>query len=388
MNTVLVVTWTSKMRKKLLAHKLESNRHIVCPVCGEEFKSDGGKNTHFAQFHPANQEMVCTFCSGKFNRAQAYMGHIENDQCTGFSAIRYKEQRAKKEAIRTIMSRILEPAERGLMIQATSNASSVDGGVQVSLSDSQEMTTSTEISSRKSIDTPGSECGTEAVTMQLRGMSLWPAPGEKHDVEMDPEERSLMTFSDMEHNRDKERPGRKYHHENNTGNLPIAPEPETSILGSINGSASEVSVKSWATWQSRSVTSNASGGREIGEKRKQEPWDANKFFSQAIGKWMCICDKLFDTEKDFNSHIKSGIHLAGTFRCPNCLRMFKSVTALTAHCESASVRCKINKDKNYAAIMDEISAGLIGADGENEDGSVRYRAISAEEAGIDLKKVD
>ncbi|ODH40339.1 hypothetical protein ACO22_01655 [Paracoccidioides brasiliensis] len=145
--------------------------------------------------------------------------------------------------------------------------------------------------------------------MQLRGMSLWPSPGEKHDVEMDPEERSLMTFSDVEHNRDKERPGRKYHHENNTGNLSTTPEPETSILGSIND-------------------------------------------------------------------------------CPSCLRMFKSVTALTAHCESASVRCKINKDKNYAAIMDEISAGLIGADGENEDGSVRYRTISAEEAGIDLKKVD
>ncbi|ODH48023.1 hypothetical protein GX48_05870 [Paracoccidioides brasiliensis] len=194
-------------------------------------------------------------------------------------------------------------------------------------------------------------------------MSLWPSPGEKHDVEMDPEERSLMTFSDVEHNRDKERPGRKYHHENNTGNLSTTPEPETSILGSINESASEVPVKSWATWQSRSVTSNASGGREIGEKRRREPWDAN-------------------------NHIKSSIHLAGAFRCPSCLRMFKSVTALTARCESASVRCKINKDKNYAAIMDEISAGLIGADGENEDGSVRYRTISAEEAGIDLKKVD
>ncbi|EEH20366.1 hypothetical protein PABG_02625 [Paracoccidioides brasiliensis Pb03] len=110
-------------------------------------------------------------------------------------------------------------------------------------------------------------------------MSLWPSPGEKHDVEMDPEERSLMTFSDVEHNRDKERPGRKYHHENNTGNLSTTPEPETSILGSINESASEVPVKSWATWQSRSVTSNASGGREIGEKRRREPWDANKFFS-------------------------------------------------------------------------------------------------------------
>ncbi|KGM92746.1 uncharacterized protein PADG_11204 [Paracoccidioides brasiliensis Pb18] len=134
--------------KELLAHKLESNRHIVCPVCGEEFKSDGGKNTHFAQFHPANQEMVCTFCSGKFSRAQAYMGHIENDQCTGFSALRYKEQRVEKCL-----------AERGLMIQDPSNASSVDGGVQVSLSDSQEMTTATEISSRKSIDTPGSELG-------------------------------------------------------------------------------------------------------------------------------------------------------------------------------------------------------------------------------------
>lgn len=60
--------------------------------------------------------------------------------------------------------------------------------------------------------------------------------------------------------------------------------------------------------------------------------------------------------------------------CPSCLRIFKTTSALVAHCESATTRCKINQSANYRQIMDEISGGVLETNGHLIDGSVRYEA--------------
>ncbi|KLJ11852.1 hypothetical protein EMPG_12999 [Blastomyces silverae] len=370
--------------RELFAHKLESNRHIACPCCGEEFKSEGGKNTHFAQYHRVNQEMVCHFCHAKFSRAHAYMCHIENDQCPSFSAERYREQRVKKEALRTVMSRALGPAENGLGLADSSITSSLDGGVGLSLLDGRE-TASTSGERSKPGTTGRSGCDTTSVSMQLRGMSLWPAPGEKQEMEMGPEEQVFMAYSDAGYDRDDEEARRSFR-ANNSG-PPTSPMGKHTPLTELNETASRASDNTWGTWESKFAPSPTHPESAAVETRQQEPWSPSKFFSPAMGKWVCVCDKLFDSEKDFEGHIKSGIHMGGVFRCPGCLRMFKTSAALTAHCESATVRCKVNKDENYARILDEVSAGLIEPAGENEDGSIRYRTVVPSQTGIDLKKV-
>ncbi|OAX84107.1 hypothetical protein ACJ72_01519 [Emergomyces africanus] len=371
--------------RELFAHKLESNSHIVCPCCGEEFRSEGGKNTHFAQFHRADQEMVCHFCSAKFSRAHAYMCHIENDQCPSFSAEKYREQRVKKEALRTVMSRALGSTGNRLGLPGSSISSSVDGGVGIPLLDSQE-TMSPRSESSKPATTNGSGWDTASVTVQLRGMSFWPAPSEKKErAEMGPEESDLMVYSDAGHARDEEEARSSFRSFGNSG--PPNPRGKHALVY-FDESASQVSGNTSTTWESQSVASPMPQATRTLEKRQQEPWSPSKFFSPAIGKWVCVCDKVFDSEQEFNSHIKSGIHMGGVFRCPSCLRMFKTSTALTAHCESATVRCTVNKDENYARIMDEISAGLIEPAGENEDGSIRYRTVSPSQTGIDLKNIN
>ncbi|PGH03644.1 hypothetical protein GX51_03908 [Blastomyces parvus] len=369
--------------RELFAHKLESNKHIACPSCGEEFKSEGGKNTHFAQFHRANQEMVCHFCKAKFSRAHAYMCHIENDQCPSFSAERYREQRVKKEALRTVLSRALGPDE-GLGLAGSSITSSIDGGVGLSLLDRGE-TVSTSGESSKPGDTASSRRDSAAISTQLRGMSLWPAPGEEQEVAMDPEEQVLMAYSEAGYGRDDE--GARSSFRTNNSGPPSSTRVKHGPLIDVDETASKASDNTWGTWESKFAPLPMPRESETGEKREQEPWSPARFFSPAMGKWVCVCDKLFDSEKEFEGHIKSGIHMGGVFRCPGCLRMFKTSAALTAHCESATVRCEVNKDENYARIMDEISAGLIEPDGENEDGSIRYKTVVPSQPAINLKNV-
>ncbi|PGH10528.1 hypothetical protein AJ79_05456 [Helicocarpus griseus UAMH5409] len=384
--------------KELLYHKLDSNMHIVCPCCGEEFKSEGGKNTHFHQvqnctlksleppfilnkgFHKANQDMECHFCDAKFSRAQSYVSHIENDQCPSYSAKRYKEERAKKEALRTVMSRTLGPAGSNLLLPAPSNSSSVNGGVQLSLLDGDDTVSSSTAS--KSSTAGGAGWDTTSVSVQLRGMSLWPAPGQQQEAEMDPDERDLITYSEVGYDRDDD--DATSHNRSSNSDFPTTPKGKSALLIDMDDSASRASGTSWGTWKSSSV---ARPETEVSNEPVKVEWSVDKFFSPTLGKYLCVCDKAFDSEKEFDNHIKSGVHAAGVFRCPSCLRMFKTSTALTAHCEAATVRCKVNRDENYARIMDEISGGLIEPIGENEDGTIRYRTVPPEKKTIDIKNV-
>lgn len=50
------------------------------------------------------------------------------------------------------------------------------------------------------------------------------------------------------------------------------------------------------------------------------------------------------------------------------------MAGLISHCETSSVRCKINESSRYAQIIDELSGGLIQATGYNEDSTVKYEA--------------
>lgn len=65
-----------------------------------------------------------------------------------------------------------------------------------------------------------------------------------------------------------------------------------------------------------------------------------------------------------------------TDSCPGCLRLFKTHTALVAHAESATARCKISSSGNFGQLMDDLSGGFIEAVGFNTDGSVKFGASS------------
>lgn len=50
------------------------------------------------------------------------------------------------------------------------------------------------------------------------------------------------------------------------------------------------------------------------------------------------------------------------------------MAGLISHCENSSVRCKINDGAEYAQVIDELSGGVIQANGYHEDGTVKYEA--------------
>lgn len=49
-------------------------------------------------------------------------------------------------------------------------------------------------------------------------------------------------------------------------------------------------------------------------------------------------------------------------KCPTCLRYFDTATALVAHCESRSAKCRINKADDYGKFLDRMTGGFLGVE--------------------------
>ncbi|KAL9105294.1 MAG: hypothetical protein Q9227_009509 [Pyrenula ochraceoflavens] len=80
-------------------HQMQSPRHIACPVCGMEFKSEGGASAHINQRHPQSANLRCVGCNERFDRASAYMRHIEHGQCRVISRNTFELARAKRQIL-------------------------------------------------------------------------------------------------------------------------------------------------------------------------------------------------------------------------------------------------------------------------------------------------
>ena len=91
------------------------------------------------------------------------------------------------------------------------------------------------------------------------------------------------------------------------------------------------------------------------------------------------CARNMKTVEDFRSHLLEAAHIGGKTQCPACLKKFNSVFALVSHCEMGSTKCQIRKMPNYDEVLRELTSGVLTTTGYLEDGSVRYKAVDADE---------
>ncbi|PYH41594.1 putative C2H2 finger domain protein [Aspergillus saccharolyticus JOP 1030-1] len=89
--------------ERLLLHKITSVRHIVCPVCGVEFRSTGGRDVHIRQNHRADQSIKCRGCPLTFKTASGLMQHVESNGCRRISQSRLIQQQQTRLMIAEVL---------------------------------------------------------------------------------------------------------------------------------------------------------------------------------------------------------------------------------------------------------------------------------------------
>jgi hypothetical protein len=107
------------------------------------------------------------------------------------------------------------------------------------------------------------------------------------------------------------------------------------------------------------------------------PLDIEKYWDpirQIYGCPTAKCRRQFRTADQFRKHLLSSAHIGGQITCPTCLKRFATTAAWVAHTESASKKCGIRNSFNYNHVMREITGGVLGTQGFNDDGSVKFVA--------------
>lgn len=110
--------------------------------------------------------------------------------------------------------------------------------------------------------------------------------------------------------------------------------------------------------------------------------DVQRFWDAVQKCYICpgeTCQRRFTRSIEFERHLVSSAHVGGKVVCPSCLKRFASTTAWVAHCESASKRCDIRNSSDFNNVMREITGGVLGTQGFNDDGTVKYVAPEIQE---------
>ena len=288
------------------------------------------------------------------------MSHIEQGLCEGrgnrqpITLDRFEEEKAKKQIMKEVYEEERKTEPRRAVIHGASTiaaASSVDGGVQIGrdaslLNDSlldrdldqdPQEDDSTELLKAKTSNTRAREF--------MASMNQWPSLPNKSKVqarledqkaakETDEAESDLMTFTEI-----------------------------TRVADNVPGWTKKL-FSNAPTPRPMSTITSGSGASQ---------WDPYVFFDGATQKFVCKCGAALDTPEGLKNHLLDK-HRSSTATCPSCHRIFKNVTALAQHAETATVRCDINKSIRYREFVRDLTAGIVDVGGHNIDGSVKYAA--------------
>ncbi|KKY27809.1 putative c2h2 finger domain [Diplodia seriata] len=92
-------------------------------------------------------------------------------------------------------------------------------------------------------------------------------------------------------------------------------------------------------------------------------YNPERFFNPVIEMYSCPfpqCDDNFTEPYMLEFHINTE-HGISQQRCPQCLKLFKSTTALVAHCEAPTSECGISRSDRFGQAIDQFSGGFLGA---------------------------
>ena len=103
-------------------------------------------------------------------------------------------------------------------------------------------------------------------------------------------------------------------------------------------------------------------------------WEHKYEFVFCLKPLLTSSSKSFKTVSDFKAHLESLTHRGVDHRCPYCLKIFKSPTALTQHMEAPSTRCRIKESTHFERAVNLVSGGFLEVSGRHVDSSVRYDA--------------
>ena len=369
------------------------------------------------QNHRADQNVTCPGCGDVFTRAGNYVAHLEDGKCKSITKKDFQGSIQQKHVVNEIMK---NPEEfiQGLRMNKTLTPTSDKPGLIVDGSETQE----TEEGGVPLLDQEDEaqkggykplQAEVNLIDMNIpytrSNVETWPRlPGQQpsqltssmHSLSLNSRTPSIngseVSASEYASEITSRRGGTKVY----TESFPSLNSPR--IPASLNGDDDTASVATstvgsstnrpmaWTTaktsqalfkdakptppagdwtavWNYRQQEAAANDSTNLFRSRLWDPdskeYDVELFFNSMIEKYRCPfpeCDgTYYDEPSDIEGHLRV-THLKTSYRCPLCLKIFRSANALVSHSEAGG-KCKVKKSSMYDKLLDEISGGYLKA---------------------------
>ncbi|KAJ9613211.1 hypothetical protein H2200_003153 [Cladophialophora chaetospira] len=390
-------------------HQLGSSNHVCCPICALEFKSAGARDAHVSSYHRAATNVECAGCEEKFKSGAALMFHIEQDECSVIGVRDFQMQRAERQIQKdaweaevdpfglTQTARnhnsiintnagddLLEGDQAGRPVQSLNNVSRGPGSLasQAQYPPLAQSQVSTGLNGRPAaqpsilgartssnlidLNEPAKAMSVLNINQQSWGFQQ-PALQQPQYAD-DPRIKNWVnsvnsaTLPPNENGSDVASP-----YENKRIPSDLSSPLPASTQALPNQSAPHQHI---IRMPAHSIVSTTT------QLEVEKYWDPIR---QVYGCPTTKCKREFSSEGEFRKHLLSSNHIGGQVTCPSCLKKFATTAAWVAHTESASKKCDIKNSFHYNQVMREITGGVLGTQGFNENGSVNFVAPKIEQ---------
>ncbi|MCJ1466960.1 hypothetical protein MMC07_005582 [Pseudocyphellaria aurata] len=341
----------------LLRHKGSPySGHDHCKLCKLDFEDDSAYHLHKMQseMHAHEQNITCRGCGKVFLKGAALLNHIEQNQCPGIDKTDFETQRAMMAIAMHNISNSENNDDDALSFPSSTAGDSQGGGVRLdglSLLDENE--------TRDALDEASPKLGSHSSQSSASTSKDTPFRSKLYEsnyptLGSEPKGKTKRSEASTTSESESVRVNESWVNHNFPG-APQTPAPPgwTPIPSSENGLLSTI---------------NPANG-QIGHFRVM---DLKR--DVVTGHYYCPFMKCphgpYPTVEQVQEHLRSGIHQV-THRCVGCLRTFKSPSALTAHMESSSERCRVRESREFGNALSLVSGGYLGINGRHADGSIK-----------------
>ncbi|OJD30464.1 c2h2 finger domain [Diplodia corticola] len=367
--------------------------HLCCKFCGQDFKSASGRDRHIRQLHPVDQDIRCIGCNEHFVRAAALIEHLEFDHCSKISAQQFKSNIQHKHMVNKLLSDpdVMTSKVFDFQVNDTDTSGGISLSESASLLDEEEKANPLE-----SFQPGGSVIKPLEPRAQPRGPHAprvgerWPAlPSQDTGRASGPTDLSSsmgrMSISGSSGGARLPSCGVPSLKAPSLSPSDSTARPSTSEKGPTD-LASQVWTKprasetlfagaqktplthEWdAALKARELEYESANSTNMLMQRYWDPthkdYNPERFYNPVIEMYACPfpqCDDNFQEPFMLEEHINT-IHGISQQRCPQCLKLFRSTTALVAHCEAPTSECGISRSDRFGQAIDQFSGGFLGA---------------------------
>ncbi|EHK25977.1 uncharacterized protein TRIVIDRAFT_73413 [Trichoderma virens Gv29-8] len=308
--------WEDLTEHKKRMRNENKEDHIHCRFCGRDFHTLEGEMRHMQVEHPLEQNLDCPGCGqGPFKRLGTLMSHIERGFCTRIDSAVLDELREEKLAFPRRLEQLTQESIKGnyMKYMPSPNDKSYITGWYV-----EDKPTPFKMVPEEFPDL--------STTAKAKGSIRLP----------------LRLLSDT-----------------NRGNNVEAPNSVQHTQPAFNSGVTTVIA-----------------GMDPDDPNSPS-FNVARYYCSITEKYNCpkrLCGKTFKTARGLVGHLRSPAHGNKTYRCPYCLKIFKTLAGITSHAETRGSKCRLQDTAHYETFMDQLTAGIVDIERTRyQDGSIIFK---------------